>query len=671
VTLALAGTIVVALAGGGALWLAGERDERERVERAAGQVRDALANARELARQSATEPPHAVAPRQRALDAADAALAATRASDPGSELRTEAETLKRELGEALAAARTAADEWQRDQATLAVLTEQISRWFVAPWDEIERAMTDALRAWGLDLATMTDEQVVARVRASTEPIEFADHLLAWIKVRHELAQLGRGADRSPEDFERLQRIVQAADPDPWRVRLRGAVPDNIELLEQAAVDPELWNQDLRTISHLGSMLTSFGKGDLAFGVLEKAARLHPEEYSFRYFLALLAKEARPRRWELALDHGSACVTMAPDAISAQMLLAVVRDALGDFNGAVGAWDAVLRLDGRSRQATAGKIWSLLYDGRYDEAAAAIATTVAAAGVASDATRHAAAVIDLATGRLESAQQSLRSLCGNAETLAAVPTLAHSLGLAGDWAGAAEAIRASQRRVNPFVSLELVIGLHATRAHALERCGDLVGARASLRQVEQVLLAAGAKQETMQRAGLERLEHLIQLSEELPDYEGGALEPANAVAAARISLLLSRAGKLETAFETLLALVPSAGNRAEILDAEPGFLVEAAGAAAQLALAASTSAETRQRALGVCVEIVRTEADQALAAQTRDPANPARSRVHVLLLDPKLRLLRDPALHTALTAEQSASLLRLGAELRVQMRLTRP
>lgn len=670
VTLALAATIVVALLGGGAMWLTGEHEERERVERAAGGIRGALAGARELARQAAAEPAHAVAPRERALAAADSALAAARLSDPGAGLRAEVEALQRELTATMAEARAAAAERQRDQATLSVLTEQISRWFVAPWDEIDRAMTDAFRAWGLDLATMTDEQVVARVRASTEPIEFADHLLAWIKVRHELSQLVRGEERAPQDFGRLQRIVQEADPDPWRVRLRAAVPNNLALLEETARDPELWHQDLRTISHLGSMLTSFGKTELAFRVLQKASLLHPEEYSFRYFLALLAKEARLRQWELALDHASACVTMAPDAISAQMLLAVTRDALGDFDGAVGAWDAVLRLDPRSRQATAGRIWSLLYGGRHDDANAAIDAAEAAEGVASDATRHARAAIEIAAGRLDAAHATLKQVCAGAEALASVPTMAVSLGLAGDWAGAAEAIRAAQRRVTPFVPLDIVINLHATRSFALERAGDLDGARAALRQIEQILLQSGARPETMQRAGIERLDQMITLAEELPDYESGALEPADAVALARVGLLLARAGRLEAAFEIWTTLVPDVGNRAAILDAEPYFLREAAGATAQLAQVPSIAGELRERAVEATVQFVRAEARHALAEQGKDPAVSARSHVHTLLLDPKLRLLRDASLHAPLTAPQSEALAGLGGELRQLMRRTR-
>ncbi|MSR47206.1 MAG: hypothetical protein EXS13_09095 [Planctomycetes bacterium] len=639
--------MIVALLGGGGAWLASERGERTRIETAAGQVRDGLARARELARVAEAEPRHLVAPRELALTAADAALATALAADPGSDLRSQAETLQREVAAATAASRAAAADRLRDQSALAQLTEQIGRWYVAPWDEIDRAVTQVFRDWGLDLATISDEQVIAKVRGSSEPVEFCDHLLAWIKVRYELAQIERVPDDEPREFERLQRIVQTADPDPWRVKLRGAVPDYLEILEQAADDPAIFDQEVRTISHLGSMLISFGMGEKAFPLLERAARLHPDEYVFRYFLAVLVKNSTPRRWELALDHASAAITLAPDMLSAQMMLAVIRDGTGDFDGAVAAADTVLRLDPRSRQAVAGRIWSLIYGGRYAEARASIDAAISG-GTPDDKTLHARAVVEMAAGRLADAQATLKSLLANAGALSTVPSAAMSLCLAGDPAGAADAVRVAQRRVNPFVGLELVINLHGARAHALEQQGELDGALAALRQIEQ----------------------LQSLAEALPDYENGALEPEDPLAAARVALLLARAGANAAAFDLWDDVWGNGASRAAILALEPSLFVSAAGAAATLALDPATGADLRERAVARCHDWVLNEAEEALATQGRDPARSARSRVHILLLQPELRLLRDAALRAALTAPQQERLARLGAELRTLLRLTR-
>jgi len=664
-TLALAGTIVVALLGGGGAWLAMERGERTRREVAARPLREELVRARELLRQAEAQPAHLVAPREAALAAGDAALAASRAADPGEELRREAVSLHLELAAAVDASRAAAARRQDEIAISGELAIVIGRWWIAPWEEVDATMEALFRRLGVDLATMSDDQIVARVRASYDPVEFCDHLLAWMKVRHELA----GPKEAPRDFKRLLDIVQAADPDPWRVKLRGAVPFHLKVLEDAAVDPELWQQEPRTISHLGSMLSSLGKQEVAMELFRRAARLHPQEFTFRYMLGMELKNPPFQRWEEAIEHASAAATMAPEMVGAQVLLGDVRDGLGDFEGAIAAFDEALRLDARSRDAAAGRAWSLLYSGRVAESLASIESALRS-HPDHPSLLHGRAAALLALGDVDAARAKTRELLAPTIDVVDAPRIALSLVLAGDPAGAAAALREVLNRVTVFVKIEVVAPLHTVRALALEEAGQLDEALAQLRRLQQVLSQRGNDPAAVD-PWIARVAELIRLQELLPDLQSGALEPANAAESARVALLLARRGATVDAFETWEELLDGETEKRQALAAEPASYLLAARLAARLLDDAATPASLRARALDRLAVWLDGEVGEAFKAQAKPVPVPARTRVHTLLVDPALLVVRDPARRAALPEEERDYLEKLERALRDAIRRTRP
>jgi len=665
-TLALAGTIVVALLGGGGAWLATERGERTRREAAARPLREELVRARELSRQAEAQPAHLVAPREAALAAGDAALAAARAADPGEELRREAAALHVELAAAAAASRAAAARREEEIAIAGELSNVIGRWWIAPWEELDATTESLFRRLGVDLATMSDAQIVARVRASYDPVEFCDHLLAWMKVRAELA----GPKAAPRDFDRLLAIVQAADPDPWRVKLRGAVPAHLDVLEAAVTDPDLWRQEPRTISHLGSLLSSFGKKQLAIDLLRRAARLHPREFTFHWMLGLALTEEPFRGWEEAIEHAAVAVTMAPEMVGAQVLLGDVRDGLGDFDGAIAAYDEALRLDSRSRDAASSRAWSLLYAGRTDDSLSAIAAALPA-HPADVSLLHGRATALLARGDVATARARLRELLASSGDLQEASSIALSLVLAGDPDGAATGLRDALNRVTPFVKLDVVGALHSVRSYALEEAGQLDEALAQLRRFQQLLLQRGVDPATLDLSGITRLEELIRLQELLPDLQGGALEPANPGESARVALLLARRGATVDAFEVWEELLDGEGAQREALAAEPGAFLHAARVAARLLDDVATPAALRERALDRFAVWIDREVGDAFSAQAKAVARPARTRIHTLLVDPALLVVRDPARRAALPEPEKKLLERLEVALRAAMHRTRP
>ncbi len=673
-TMALAGTVLVAALGGGSVWLAQERSERIRRETAATPVREAMARARALARQAQPQPRHLVAPRAEALAAADAAVAATRAADPGAALQAEVVALHDELAAAVATSEAAASDLQRDRSTLSELWSLMGRWDVWPWDEIDRATEAAFREWGFDFETMDDAALVSRVQRSSDPIEFCDQLFGWMRVRAQIA----GRDAEPRDFVRMRDVVQAADPDPWRVRLRGAIatPGGRDIWAAALIDPQLWQQPSRTIAFLGYLLNQFDARDAARTLFDRAATLYPREVGFRFELGAWHRSASPPQWTLALDHASAAAMLAPEMTSAWLLLGVVRDALGDFDGAIAACERVLELDPGNRDAAPIAAMAHVYAGRFDAALLVIEAALVhrPAGVE---LLHARAVAELASGRVDAARATLRAVLEGDSELAAVPQVAMSLTFAGDPRGAMVGLRRRLQRVNLMAPLSLVIGLHEGLVVALEESGDLEGAKSQLNVIRQVVLqraSEGPKRDESLKhlsASIARLDDLIRLVALLPDFQGGALAPADGGEAARVALLLARAGASVDAFDAFEALASDPKLLESALLAEPKGLVIAARSAAALLADPSTPAPLRGRAAARLAEWLRSEADAALDRQGREPFAPARSRVHALLVDPAFLVVRDADLRSAIPEPDRAVLAELAASLRKAMQRTRP
>jgi len=663
-TVALAATVVLAVAAGGGAWLNAERQRAARREQAAGPVRDALAHARELAdeaRRAAPAAPAAVEEWRAALAAAEGAAAAASAGDPGRELREAAAALRVEAASGLARAEEARRARARDDAAMERVGSLIGKWTVWPWDEVDAAFEREFREWGLDFSAMSDDAVLAWIRTRSDAVSVCDLLLAWMRVQYVASGF-----RGPRDFERMQRAMQIADPDPWRIRIRAAIPADIDSLAAMADDPELWTQEPRTAAFLGSILASFDRNERAIALFREAADRHPQDYLIRMQLAVLLTDERVGSWDEALDHAGATVALDPEVAAAWLVLGRARDGSGNFEGAISAFDRTLALDPETTSARFAKAIAELRLGRTEKARS---TLLAGLDLEpdSDDLRRGLALEQLHAGDVAAGRETLLALMRAPQELPAVTRAAELLLEVGEAGSAAEGIRETLQRAKRTTPLDEIVRLRDTLTVALEELGRFEAMIAELRVTDQL-------QSTSRRApAIARAQRLQRLTEELPDFASGAREPASPIEAAQVAFLLDRRGT--TVFAAELWIEAFFTDPAGVSAAIPRARLRAAKAALRVADgegvdAAGLAPAARDRFRAEALRLLRDEVASARTADALDPASRSRPRLERLLYDPALRTVREAARRDELPTDHALAWLRFFADLRAALRQVR-
>ncbi len=647
-TAALAATVVVAVLAGGTVFLKSERDRRDRQEQAAQPVRDAIGRARELAAAARRDPPDAVGSRQAALAAADGALAAASAGDPGRALRDEATALRVELAAEVVRAEEAAATHARDAAALQRLGLVAGKMGAWGWDEVDVAFEQAFRDWGLDFTAMTDEQVIARLKSCTDPVGMCDFLLAWMGARATVAE-----GEEPRDFERMMNAMQLADPDPWRVRIRGAIPYRVGELVELVDDPRIWTVEPRTIAFLGSILgrTQFGdyRGD-AVRFFRAAADRLPREFMIHLDLAGWLVDGPSPEWEDALGYASAAVAIEPDVSSAWLVLGMARSGVGDFDGATAALERALELEPRSSEARGAKAMSDLRCGRIDAALQTLRGASAEAA-ATDDLRFGLALAQLYAGDVSDARDGLVALLRSPHELESVARTADLLRTMGEAAAAEPALRDTLRLTNRTTTpFNVILSLRSALVRAVDALGRYEDELDELRVTEQLLGSRASL-----AASFDRAAGLARLQEALPDFQSGARGAESPVEAARVALLLLQRDVPALASELWSEAI--AADEAAVVAAEPDARVDAARAALRAAAgegedAADLDAAARARHRGLAQRHLEAELRAAIDLAASDATARVRPSIDRLLREPALLAVRDPTRRALLPAEEA-------------------
>ena len=147
---------------------------------------------------------------------------------------------------------------------------------------------------------------------------------------------------SDADRVRLRAVLDLADDDDWRRRLRSAlaVYDSAKR-EEVLTAPEAQDQPPILVAALAGLLIRGPQGEAAQALLQQAQRRHPDDFWINFQLGYLLQEERPRE---AAGYLRAAVASRPESSQAQILLGrALRDA-GDPDGAAAAFRAAIRLN---------------------------------------------------------------------------------------------------------------------------------------------------------------------------------------------------------------------------------------------------------------------------------------------------------------------------------------
>jgi serine/threonine-protein kinase len=175
----------------------------------------------------------------------------------------------------------------------------------------ELAYAAAFRAAGFDPDALGAAEAGARIERMPAPIArvCASALDDWAALR-------RGRRHDPAGARRLVAVASAADPDPWRARLREALGQADRGVRLAALrglaqadDGEVDALPATSLGLLGAALAESGAREAAVDLLRRAQLRHPGHVRLHYELArVLNALARP---EEAIEHYTTARAIRP------------------------------------------------------------------------------------------------------------------------------------------------------------------------------------------------------------------------------------------------------------------------------------------------------------------------------------------------------------------------
>jgi eukaryotic-like serine/threonine-protein kinase len=309
---------LAALGGGGGLWLTHQRATR--AEAYAREATEAMHEASLLLGRARAAPEEEMTPWAEATQAARRAEALVTRPEVAPDLRREILGLVSMIDRE----RDRAEERSKDGRTLERLASiHADIALHLDFGRADREYATAFQAYGIDVGRLPPADTGARIAAAPIAAEMVDALDQWAFIR-------RGANRRDASKARLlSAVAKAADPDPWRCRLRDALDQEATdrkraratFRELAATAPEE-ALHRESISRLAFALGHLGERERETALLRRAQRAHPEDFWINHDLARsLMGAGQP---DEAARFYSAAVAIRPRS---QLALRSLREAL--------------------------------------------------------------------------------------------------------------------------------------------------------------------------------------------------------------------------------------------------------------------------------------------------------------------------------------------------------
>jgi len=303
-TIALAATFVLALGGGGGVYLWVSAEAAHRLEEGLERVRQATATT--AARRGEQRWAEAAAAARTAVDLLPPEAPAALANAVRAEL-TELEA--RVASERAAAERTAADaKLLRELRALA--EPDGGRYAPTDWTRIDASFAAVFRSHGLAPDGDDGAQTAIVARGLGEAL--GQSLVEWAAVRRQKGD--------PEGTARLLRLAMRVDPEPDRVALRNAVlANNAEAVVALAKAPAMLAANPATLVELVRALRAVGRRGEALDVQAAACLRHPDDALLAFEVAGALCAANRNQEAARLLHGA--LAARPDALPVRRALA--------------------------------------------------------------------------------------------------------------------------------------------------------------------------------------------------------------------------------------------------------------------------------------------------------------------------------------------------------------
>ena len=269
------------LGGGGVLWLSWQRAAR--LEAADREATASLGEASLLLGRARSAPDGQLAPWAEATQASRRAEASLARPEVTPELRREIQDLVATVARERDQAEARSKDRRMLQRLVAIHTDIA---LDLDYERADRAYATALREYGIDVDRLPPVEAGARIATAPIAADIVDALDQWAFVR----RVAHPWDASKA--RQLSAVARAADPDPWRCRLRDAL--DLESTDQeraraafeelaATAPPDALHREI--LSRLAFALGRLGKNETATALLRRAQRVHPDDFWINYDLA--------------------------------------------------------------------------------------------------------------------------------------------------------------------------------------------------------------------------------------------------------------------------------------------------------------------------------------------------------------------------------------------------
>jgi tetratricopeptide (TPR) repeat protein len=193
----------------------------------------------------------------------------------------------------------------------------------------------AFKAYGLDVTALAPAEAAARIRASVIKPHLVAALDDWVRMK--------GAARLP-GWQHLLAIARHADPDPFRNRVRDALPrTDRKVLEELARAKQLVSQPPAIVLLLEGVLERTGRPSLRLEMLRRVQARRPNDYWINNHLGVRLMQADPPRRDEAIGFFRAALALRPQSPGVYANLGKLFLDQGNVAEAEAALEEALRL----------------------------------------------------------------------------------------------------------------------------------------------------------------------------------------------------------------------------------------------------------------------------------------------------------------------------------------